>query len=200
MNTIGKRVCYLDGTAACYKSSILSSLSESDICYTSSSDLTELREEFPKFYTRQDGIQFVTIPWYSMFLSQLFLSGRIGSEYNVMCCDRLPVATFVNDLIFKNEDKLSIQDLKEILPKWCIDFFNTTKTIFLIDTDIDAVKKRLIKRGGFDTDRATDEYFILQNNYFKAVSEICNIPCIDINGKSYSYVCNFVKDWITSNV
>ena len=66
-----KRVFYLDGTAACFKSSILSRLYEEGVCYTSS-DLSNLRQSFPALYTSQDGIQFNTITWYSMYQTQLF--------------------------------------------------------------------------------------------------------------------------------
>ena len=56
-----KRVFYLVGTAACFKSSILSRLNEEGVCYKSSSDLSDLRESFPALYTRKDGVQFNTI-------------------------------------------------------------------------------------------------------------------------------------------
>ena len=190
-----KKVYYLDGTAACYKSSIILKCREDNICYTSSSDLTEMRERFPSFYTRQDGIQFSTLPWYSMYLEKLFLDKTIGDEYTIMLCDRSPIAVFVYKLVNK-KIKFDIQELKRILPAWFAFYFSKTKVLFLIDNDISAVKTRLVERGGFDVDFATDEYFVLQNSYFKAIAELYNIPLIDVNGKTFSEIYEYVVNWI----
>lgn len=48
MSIIGKRVFFLGGTAAHYKSTILLTLRKNNIYYTSSSDFIELPDDFPK--------------------------------------------------------------------------------------------------------------------------------------------------------
>lgn len=192
----GKQVYYLDGTAACFKSTILSTLYQNNICFTSSSDLTHLRNTFPALYTRDDGIQYNTIGWYSMYQTELFLNGKIGEEYNTMCCDRSPIASFVYGLINKKGEKISPHELKKILPAWICDYLKTTKTLFLVDTDINAVEQRLKKRNGFDVNFATEEYFILQNIYFMAIAEACDLQYFDINGKTFSDVYNYVENWV----
>lgn len=195
-----KRVFYLDGTAACFKSSILSRLNEEGVCYTSSSDLTDLRESFPALYTRKDGVQFNTIAWYSMYQTQLFLDGKMGAEYTVMCCDRSPLASFVYGIINKKDNKLTDKELVEIIPHWIIDYFKSTNAMFLIDSDIKAVKERLVKRGGFDVHLATNEYFLLQNNYFRTIAELCDIPIIDIKGRDFLELYEYIKSWISNKI
>lgn len=192
----GKIVYYLDGTAACFKSSILTNLYQNNVCFTSSSDLTLLRNEFPELYTRTDGIQFNTISWYSMYQTQLFLNGEIGKNYKIMCCDRSPVAPFVYGIVNKKGEKLSVPELQEIIPSWMLDYFKSSNVLILIDSDIKSVKERLLKRNGFDTNLATDEYFLLQNYYFKSIAEICNIMCLDISGKTFSDVYTYIENWI----
>lgn len=195
---VNKRIYYLDGTAACYKSSILSKLQQDNICFTTSSDLIHLRNDFPAFYTHEDGFQYNTISWYSMYQSQMFLNGKIGNNYNIMCCDRSPIASLIYGIINKKGKKISAQDLEEILPSWICDYLNSTNVVFLIDTNINAVKDRVIKRGDFDVILATDEYFVLQNIYFKSIAETCNAPYFDINGKSFSDVYEYIFNWVTN--
>ena len=57
-----------------------------------------------------------------------------------MCCDRSPLASFVNGIINKKETKLSDKELVEIIPHWIIEYFKSTNAMFLIETDIKAVK------------------------------------------------------------
>lgn len=62
--------------------------------------------------------------------------------------------------------------MKTVLLTWFGDYFSDTKVLILIDTDINTVRKCLVERDGSDIDFATNEYFVLQNNYFKAIIQV----------------------------
>lgn len=127
-------------------------------------------------------------------IQKLFVDKKISDEYTIMHCDRSPIATFVYYLFKKI--RLDVQELKTILHTQFASYFSNTNVLFLIDTDVNAVRKRLVERGGFQVDFATDKYFVFQKNYFKAIAKLYNIPLIDVNEKTFSEVYEYVVIWI----
>jgi deoxyadenosine/deoxycytidine kinase len=185
------KIVFIEGTCAVFKTSIGRKLENTFRAMITfhSTDYGSLKQDYVNVFKDKTGL--LAIP--CVFIDQIVKAAHENNKNMIHVFDRSYISPYMYQFIHKNFDKVPHEDELKALNM----VFPST-TITCINTDIEEVKKRLLKRNLFDAEfiLKNENYIATQNEIFTQFANLSQTPLLDLRGLKFEDCFNRVAHQI----